>query len=76
VKLLGMMGLFLGRAVAIALFAALLASTLTGMAIASRRGVRAARKTTLPFGPYLALGGVVAALVGDHLIHAYLSLHG
>ena len=32
------------------------------------------RKTTLPFGPYLAVGGVVAALAGAPIIHAYLTL--
>lgn len=75
-KLTGMMGLFLGRPVAVALFAALIASVLTGVALATRRGVYAARKTALPFGPYLAFGGVLAALVGDPIIHAYLHLHG
>lgn len=76
VKLTGMMGLFLGRSVAVALFAALIASVLTGVALATRRGVYAARKTALPFGPYLAFGGVLAALVGDQIVHAYLHLHG
>jgi leader peptidase (prepilin peptidase) / N-methyltransferase len=76
VKLTAMMGLFLGRAVVVALLAALLASTVTGIAIAARRGVRAARKTALPFGPYLAAGGVLAALVGEQLVRAYLRGHG
>ena len=76
VKLTGMMGLFLGRPVVVALFAALIASVLTGVALATRRGVYAARKTALPFGPYLAFGGVLAALVGDPIINAYLHLHG
>lgn len=76
VKLIGMMGLFLGRSVAVALFAALIASVLTGVALATRRGVFAARKTALPFGPYLALGGIVAAVIGDQIVHAYLHLHG
>src|ERR1700760_286097 len=53
VKLLGVIGLCLGRPVIVALVAALPASLLTGFAIASRRGVRTARKTALPFGPYL-----------------------
>lgn len=75
VKLTGMMGLFLGRAVVVALFAALIASVLTGVALATRRGVHAARKTALPFGPYLAFGGLLAAFVGDPIIHAYLHLH-
>jgi leader peptidase (prepilin peptidase)/N-methyltransferase len=76
VKLLAVMGLFLGRPVVIALLLALIGSALAGVTIASRRGVRAARKTGLPFGPYLAVGGIVAALVGNQLIHAYLNLHG
>jgi leader peptidase (prepilin peptidase)/N-methyltransferase len=76
VKLTGMMGLFLGRSVAVALFAALIASVLTGVALATRRGVYAARKTALPFGPYLAFGGILAALVGDQIVNAYLRLHG
>lgn len=76
VKLTGMMGLFLGRSVAVALFAALIASVLTGVALATRRGVHAARKTALPFGLYLAGGGILAALVGDAIVRAYLHLHG
>jgi leader peptidase (prepilin peptidase)/N-methyltransferase len=75
VKLTGMIGLFLGRGVVVALFAALIASVLTGAALATRRGVYAARKTALPFGPYLAFGGVLGAFVGDPIIHVYLQLH-
>ena len=72
VKLLGVMGLYLGRPVIVALLFALVASLVTGVVLASRHGVRAARKTQLPLGPYLAAGGIVAALVGDSLVHAYL----
>jgi leader peptidase (prepilin peptidase)/N-methyltransferase len=75
VKLTAMMGLFLGRSVGVALFAALLGSLLTGVALATRRGVYAARKTALPFGPYLAVGGVFAAIAGDRIVHMYLTLH-
>jgi leader peptidase (prepilin peptidase)/N-methyltransferase len=74
VKLLGVMGLFLGRPVIVALFLALIGSVFAAAAIASRHGVRAARKTGLPFGPYLAMGGVLAAFLGDPILHAYLSL--
>jgi leader peptidase (prepilin peptidase)/N-methyltransferase len=73
VKLLGVMGLFLGAPVAVALFVALIATVLTGLALATRRGVHAARKTTVPFGPYLAAGGVIAAGVGHQLIHAWVN---
>ena len=77
VKLVAVMGLFLGRPVIVALLVALLASVVAAGVIAARRGVSAARKTGLPFGPYLALGGVLAAVLGDPLLHAYLSsLHG
>jgi leader peptidase (prepilin peptidase)/N-methyltransferase len=74
VKLLGVMGLCLGRPAIVALLVALLGNVLTGVAIAGRSGVREARKTALPFGPYLAVGGVVAAFVGDPLMHAYVGL--
>jgi hypothetical protein len=50
-KLTGMMGLFLGRSVAVALFAALIASVLTGVALATRRGVYAARRPRFRSGP-------------------------
>lgn len=76
VKLVAMMGLFLGRPVAVALLLALLGTSVAAIVLARRLGVRAARGTGLPFGPYLAVAGVVAALAGDPLIHAYLSLHG
>ncbi|MGH2876376.1 MAG: prepilin peptidase [Solirubrobacteraceae bacterium] len=76
VKLVAMMGLFLGRPVAVALLLALLGSVGAALVLARRHGIAKARKTGLPFGPYLAVAGVIAALAGDPLIHAYLSLHG
>ena len=72
VKLLAVMGLYLGPAVIVALLFALVGSLGVGVVIARRVGVRAARKTQLPLGPFLAAGGIVAALVGDPLIHTYL----
>lgn len=75
VKLLAVMGLCLGRPVMIALFVALLGSVVAGLVLARRRGIAAARKTALPFGPYLALGGIVAAVAGERLINAWLGLH-
>jgi leader peptidase (prepilin peptidase)/N-methyltransferase len=75
VKLLAVMGLLLGAPVVVALLIALLGNIFTGAYLAARRGIAAARKTALPFGPYLALGGIVAALAGNPILHAYLSLH-
>lgn len=34
------------------------------------------RRQTLPFGPFLALGGLIALLGGSHLIALYLNLSG
>ena len=34
----------------------------------------AARKMGIPFGPFLALGGVVALFAGQTLLDAYLGL--
>ncbi len=71
VKLTATMGLFLGRAVAPAVLVALLAGSLVGVALLIRHGARA-RKMAIPFGPFLALGGVVGTLVGNQLIDLYL----
>jgi leader peptidase (prepilin peptidase) / N-methyltransferase len=71
VKLAATMGLFLGRNVAPALFVALLAGSLVGLAMIARDGA-AARKRAIPFGPFLALGGVVGLLAGDELVDWYL----
>jgi leader peptidase (prepilin peptidase)/N-methyltransferase len=71
VKLAAVMGLFLGRAVAPAILAALLAGSLVGLALIARHG-SGARKMAIPFGPFLALGGIVGLLVGDQLIDLYL----
>src|SRR5438445_2989338 len=60
VKLAAVMGLLLGRAVAAALAVALLAGVLAGVWIIARKGAHAGRKTAVPFGPFLALGGLVA----------------
>jgi leader peptidase (prepilin peptidase) / N-methyltransferase len=71
VKLAAVMGLFLGRNVAPAILIALLAGSLVGLATIARHGA-AARKRTIPFGPFLALGGVVGLLAGDQLVDLYL----
>ena len=71
VKLTATMGLFLGRAVAPALLFALLAGSAVGLALIARHGAKA-RKMAIPFGPFLALGGVVGMLAGDQLLDLYL----
>jgi leader peptidase (prepilin peptidase)/N-methyltransferase len=72
VKLAGMLGLFLGRYVGVAVFVALVAGTLVGAVIIARKGAREGRRTAVPFGPFLALGGVVAVLAGPAVLDSYL----
>lgn len=71
VKLAATMGLFLGRAVAPAILFALLAGSLGGLALIARHGARA-RKMAIPFGPFLALGGVIGMLAGVQLLDLWL----
>jgi leader peptidase (prepilin peptidase) / N-methyltransferase len=72
VKLAFVMGLFLGREVGVALLAGLLAGSVVGMAIMARKGVAAGRKTAIPFGPFLAFGGLVGLLAGEPVVDWYL----
>ena len=69
VKLALCMGFFLGAAVIPALFIGFVVGALGGVALLARG--RSAR-TAIPFGPFLALGGVVALLCGDRLLQLYL----
>jgi leader peptidase (prepilin peptidase)/N-methyltransferase len=73
-KLAAVMGLVLGRAVAPALMIALIAGTIVGVGVIARRGVSAGRKSSVPFGPFLAFGSIVALFAGEAIVNAYL--HG
>jgi leader peptidase (prepilin peptidase)/N-methyltransferase len=73
VKLAGVLGLFLGAAVAPALLIALIAGVVVSVGVIYRKGMAGGRKTAIPFGPFLAFGGVVAMLVGTGLMDSYLS---
>jgi leader peptidase (prepilin peptidase)/N-methyltransferase len=72
-KLLGVMGLYLGAAVAPAMLIALVSGTAVGLVIVARLGVSAGRKTAVPFGVFLALGAVLAIFVGDPMLDWYLT---
>ena len=72
VKLAAVMGLYLGRAVAPALFVALIAGVVVGLVVIVRQGRERGRKVQVPFGPFLALGAVLAIFVGDDLVDSYL----
>ena len=72
VKLAGAMGLFLGVSVIPALLVAFLSGSVVGLAIIAREGA-AGRKKAIPFGVFLALGGIVGVLAGPELIDLYES---
>ena len=72
VKLAGVLGLFLGRAVGVAVLVGVLVGAAFGFAVMSRLGVAKGRKIAVPFGPFLAVGGIVAILVGPPIVHWYL----
>jgi leader peptidase (prepilin peptidase)/N-methyltransferase len=73
VKLAAVLGLYLGRGVAPAVLIALIGGVLVGALVIARKGAAEGRKTAVPFGPFLALGGIVALFAGDELVGAYLS---
>jgi leader peptidase (prepilin peptidase) / N-methyltransferase len=72
VKLAAVMGVFLGASIVPALFVGIALGAVVGFALMLRYGPEA-RKHAIPFGPFLAIGGVVGLLAGGQLIDAYLS---
>jgi leader peptidase (prepilin peptidase)/N-methyltransferase len=72
VKLAAVLGLFLGREVAVAVLSGVLAGAIVGAAVMARVGIEQGRKTAIPFGPFLAIGGIIGLLVGHPIVHWYL----
>jgi leader peptidase (prepilin peptidase)/N-methyltransferase len=75
VKLALLMGAALGKTVPVALMAGMLAALVPSLVLLARHG-KAARKMGLPFGPFLALGSVLALFAGESILDWYLSLPG
>jgi leader peptidase (prepilin peptidase)/N-methyltransferase len=74
-KLTAMMGAFLGlRDLGVAVFIALLVGSAVGLALMAAG--RKSRKDLIPFGPFLALGGVTAVFWARPLVDWYLRLRG
>jgi leader peptidase (prepilin peptidase)/N-methyltransferase len=70
VKLAFLMGAALGRTVPVALMLGMIAAMLPAIVLLARHGSQA-RKMGIPFGPFLALGSVVALFAGHPLLHLY-----
>jgi leader peptidase (prepilin peptidase)/N-methyltransferase len=73
VKMLAVIGAFLGwRGVLVALFIAALSGAAVGLTLMAWGSLGA--KSKLPFGAFLAFGGLVALFVGEPLVRAYARL--
>ena len=70
-KLVAMVGLFIGRAVAPATLVGFALGAVVGVALIARHGA-GARKQAIPFGPWLAVGGVIGLWFGDDMVDWYL----
>jgi leader peptidase (prepilin peptidase)/N-methyltransferase len=75
VKLALLMGAALGRTVSVALMVGMLAAMIPGIVLLARHGSKA-RKMGIPFGPFLAIGSIVALFWGHDILSAYLSTLG
>ena len=72
VKLALCMGVYLGPAVVPALFLGFIGGAALGVILIGGR--RGDGKTAIPFGPFLAVGAILALFFGGALIDAYLGL--
>jgi leader peptidase (prepilin peptidase) / N-methyltransferase len=72
VKLALLMGAALGRTVSVALMAGMLAAMIPSLFLLARHGAKA-RKMGIPFGPFLAIGSIVALFWGHDILHAYFN---
>jgi leader peptidase (prepilin peptidase) / N-methyltransferase len=73
VKLALLLGAMLGRTVPAAMMIAMVAALVPAAVLLARHG-SAARKMGIPFGPFLALGGVVTLFAGEWILDGYLNL--
>jgi leader peptidase (prepilin peptidase)/N-methyltransferase len=73
VKLALLLGAMLGRTVPVTMMIAMIAALVPSIFLLVRHG-SAARKMGIPFGPFLAFGGVVGLFAGDWILDVYLGL--
>jgi leader peptidase (prepilin peptidase)/N-methyltransferase len=73
IKLAAVMGLYLGwKYLLVAVLTAFVAGSAAGLIMLVFKIARL--KEPIPFGPYLGLGAVVAALAGDKIVSWYIKL--
>ncbi len=73
IKLIAMIGAFLGwQEMLLSMFLASLTGSVTGLLLILLRKKR--REDPLPFGPFLALGALVALFFGDEILYRYFML--
>jgi leader peptidase (prepilin peptidase)/N-methyltransferase len=73
VKLALLLGVALGRTVPVAMLSGMIAALVPSAVLFARHG-SSARKMAIPFGPFLALGGILALFAGHPILHEYLGL--
>jgi leader peptidase (prepilin peptidase)/N-methyltransferase len=72
IKIALFMGAALGALVVVAMFFAFVLGAVVGVILIA--GKRKTRHEGIPFGPYLALGSVLALLFGPQVVDWYVSL--
>lgn len=74
VKMLGMIGAFLGwKLVLLTLVLASLSGTIVGVGVLLMK--RESMKYAMPFGTFLAVGAIIAAVAGDPIVDWYLGFY-
>ena len=72
VKLALLLGAALGVTVVVGMMIGMLSALVYSSVLFARHGMKA-RKMGIPFGPFLALGAIVALFAGEPILDAYLS---
>jgi leader peptidase (prepilin peptidase)/N-methyltransferase len=73
VKLALLIGAGLGKVTPVGIMIGMFAALVPSAVLLAKHG-RAARKMKIPFGPFLAIGAVVALFAGEQILDWYLSL--
>jgi leader peptidase (prepilin peptidase)/N-methyltransferase len=73
VKLALLIGALLGRTTPVAIMLGLLLALVPSAVLIARNGL-GARKSAIPFAPFLVAGAVIALFAGEPILHAYLGL--